>query len=295
MDIKKYILHCQQRVNKYLKKSLPPSSQQPRHLHKAMRYSVLNGGKRIRCAFIYATGEALNANKNALDICSAAIELIHSFSLIQDDLPAIDNDAFRRGHLACHKAFGEATALLASDALLVLAYEMLAGLDKYLPPEIILRMIKVLSHYLGSSGMAGGQALDLALIDHTVSLKKLARIYELKTSYLICASMLLGALCANCDRKSVLSNLEKFGLYIGLAFQIHDDIVGIETTTKILGKPRNSDAKKHKPTYPQLLGLPKAKLKEKHFYKMAIHYLKQSGIEYEKLLALGEFAIVRRF
>lgn len=295
LDILSYIHHCQQRVNTYLKKTLPSSNREPRQLHKAMRYAVLSGGKRLRSALIYATGEALDADPHALDICCAAIELIHTFSLIQDDLPVFDNDAIRRGRLACHKAFGEATALLACDSLLVLAYKILSGLDQYLSPETTLKMIRILSDSIGSLGMAGGQVLDITLTNKTASIKKLSRLYTLKTSYLIWVSILFGALCANCNNNSILDNLKQFGLYIGLAFQVHDDIIGIESKTKILGKPQNSDIKKRKPTYPQLIGLDKAKQKEAELLETAERYIKQSGIEYEKLLALSEFVIARRF
>jgi geranylgeranyl pyrophosphate synthase len=178
---------------------------------------------------------------------------------------------------------------------LALSFEILASLKKNLiSPEINLKMIQILSHYIGSDGMAGGEALDTALKDQSVTLKKLALIYKLKTSYLICASILLGALSANCDEKNILENLEKFGLYIGLAFQIHDDIIGIESDTKLLGKPQGSDVINHKPTYPQLIGIPRARNIERQCFNKAMHYLDKAGIKKQMLVELSEFAITRQ-
>lgn len=292
-----YLQDCQTRVNKILDKILPPANKVPHELHKAMRYAVFNGGKRIRSGLIYATGEAFQANPKVLDKISASVELIHAFSLVHDDLPAIDNGDLRRGKPACHKAFGEATAILAGDALLTLAFEVLASLDTHLiSADANLKMIKILSHYAGSCGMAGGEMLDIASVDQQISLNKLANIYKLKTSYLICACVLLSALAANCNRKAILANLEKFGIYTGLAFQIHDDIIGIESNSKILGKPQNSDARNHKPTYPQLVGLNKAKEKEQACFNKALHYLKKIPLkDSEQLLNLCKFAVARAY
>jgi len=291
----KYLQKCQLRVNRVLDKILPSTDKIPRELHKAMRYAVLNGGKRIRSALIYATGEAFQANNKVLDKISASVELIHAFSLVHDDLPAIDNDDLRRGKPSCHKAFGEATAILAGDSLLTLAFEVLTDLNKHaISPSNSLKMIKILSHYVGSCGMAGGEMLDVASVDHEISLRKLAYIYKLKTSYLICASVMLGALAANCNKKTTLDNLEKFGIYIGLAFQIHDDIIGIESDAKTLGKPQNSDAINHKPTYPQLVGLKRAKQIEHACFNKALHFLKNVHLKNpEKLIALCQFATTR--
>lgn len=296
METQHHLLRYQERINNYLDYILPSTHTEPYVLHQAMRYSVLNGGKRLRSALIYATGEALHADPRVLDKCSAAIELIHAFSLVHDDLPAIDNDALRRGKPSCHVAFGEATAVLTGDALLALAFELLASISKkQLMPETNLKMIQILSHYIGSLGMAGGEALDVAVMDRSINLSKLALIYKLKTSYLIAASILLGALSANCTEKEVLDNLEKFGLYLGLAFQIHDDILDIESKTEILGKPQGSDEAKHKPTYPSLLGLTKAKQKAKNVFEKAVGFLKKSHIKDEELLAISYFVLQREY
>ncbi len=294
IDFYDYLDHCRQRVNYSIEKQLPSVHKVPCQLHKAMRYAVLNGGKRVRAALVYATGEALGADGRVLDKASTAIELIHAFSLVHDDLPAIDNDDLRRGKPACHKKFDEATAILAGDALLVLSFRVLSGISqRQLAPEINLKMIQILSNYVGSCGMAGGEMLDTALQDQTITLRKLAFIYKLKTSYLICASILLGALSANCQDPKLLANLEKFGLYAGLAFQIHDDIIGIEVDTATLGKPQGSDITNKKPTYPQLIGLDQAKRQKKIYFDKALHFLEQTQLKYEKLTCLTQFIIQR--
>jgi farnesyl diphosphate synthase len=295
-NINEYLISCQKRVNHALDRILPASTEEPHDLHRAMRYSALNGGKRIRSALIYATGETLGANESILDQCSAAIELIHAFSLVHDDLPAIDNDDIRRGKLACHKEFDEATAILAGDALLVLAFEVLSNLNKnILSADNNLKMINLVSRYVGSQGMAGGELLDTALKDKKISIEKLALIYHLKTSYLICASILLGALAANCKDGKLLKNLEMFGLYIGLSFQIHDDIIGVEKSTEALGKPQNSDVVNNKPTYPQLIGIKNAKARETECYETAMYHLKNTAINPNQLTAISEFIISRQF
>ncbi len=284
----------QSSVNQTLEHSLPPIHKAPYELHKAMRYVVFNGGKRIRSVLTYLIGETFGADKNALDKICAAIELIHAFSLVHDDLPAIDNDDLRRGKPACHIAFSEATAILTGDALLALAFELLASIDrKQLSAEANLEIIHLLSHYIGSRGMAGGEMLDIALKDHAITLNKLSYIYKLKTSYLICASILAGALSADCHDKIVLNDLEQFGLYIGLAFQIHDDIIGLESDTQTLGKPQGSDTINHKPTYPALIGLANAKIKEKECYEKAMQYLQKTHLQMDKLVALSDYVICR--
>lgn len=296
MKLEKYIEQCQTRVNKVLNNALPRSVTEPKNLHRAMRYAALNGGKRLRSALIYSVGEAMGAKPRVLDTCSAAIELVHSFSLIHDDLPAIDNDDLRRGKPSCHIAFDEATAILAGDALLTLAFELLAKIDsRSIQPSVNLKMVELLSHSVGSLGMAGGEALDVALKDDNISLQKLANIYKLKTSYLICASILLGALSANCNRKLILNRLEKFGLYLGLAFQIHDDIIEIESDEKTLGKSKDSDQRNAKPTYPAMIGLDAAKRKETFCYNKAKKYLSETKIHSEIIIDLSEYIINRKY
>lgn len=295
MNLNDYLLEYQKRVNESLNDILPSVFTEPCDLHRAMRYAV-NGGKRLRSAFIYAIGQALGADNSVLDKCAAAIELIHAFSLVHDDLPAIDNANRRRGAPSCHVMFGEATAILTGDALLVLSFETLSDLDKrFVSASNNLNMIKILSHYVGSLGMAGGEILDTALKDHTITIEKLALIYKLKTSYLICASILLGALAANYTEKEILDNLEKFGLFLGLAFQIHDDIIDIESDSETLGKPQGSDLINHKPTYPQLIGIEQAKIKAQECLDLAKDHLEKTGIKDPTLLALIKFVTERRY
>lgn len=296
MKLESYLRDCQQRVNNFLDEVLPSSQREPCRLHQAMRYAVLNGGKRIRAAFVYATGEALGGEKTALDACSAAVELVHAFSIIHDDLPAIDNDDLRRGQPACHKAFDEATAILAGDALLALSFKVLAFQDPaVISPNMTLQMIQGFCHYVGSYGMAGGESLDVETKNKIVSLKRLSLIYKLKTGYLLCASILLGALSANCQNAAMISQLEKFALYLGLAYQIHDDIIGMEEPTAQIGKPQNSDSFNRKPTYPQIVGMAEAKLKEQYYFRLALSHLEKIDIKKRQLVALANFTLKRRY
>lgn len=287
------------RINHFLEERLPSESSKPETLHQAMRYSVLNGGKRIRAILTYLTGELLNADKDALDIAAASIELIHAFSLIHDDLPALDNDDLRRGKPSCHKAFGEYTAILAGDALQAMAFELLARLRKHhsVHEKSCLQMIEILSHAIGSKGMAGGEYLDLALKDLTEKedTKILETIYKLKTSQLIFASIMLGLLVANCEDKNILLNMSHFAIYLGIAFQIHDDVIEIESDSATLGKSNTSDQDNHKPTYISLAGLEFAKKQEQLFYQRAIEHLKKTNLNVDELASISQMVISRKF
>lgn len=287
------------RINHFLEERLPSENSKPEPLHQAMRYSVLNGGKRIRALLTYLTGELLDADKDALDIAAAAIELIHAFSLIHDDLPALDNDDLRRGKPSCHKAFGEYTAILAGDALQSMAFELLARLRKHhsVHEKSCLQMIEILSHAIGSKGMAGGEYLDLALKDLTEKedTKILETIYKLKTSQLIFASVMFGLLVANCEDKNILLNMTHFAIYLGIAFQIHDDVIEIESDTATLGKSNTSDQDNHKPTYISLAGLEFAKKQEQLFYQRAIEHLKKTDLKVDDLINISQMVISRKF
>lgn len=296
MEITEYLKQCQKRVNLTLKKRLPSVNKEPQKLHEAMNYAVLNGGKRLRSALIYASGKALNAKFTILNEICAAVEMIHAFSLIHDDLPALDNDDLRRGKPTCHKVFGEATAILAGDALQTLAFEILTKLDKkVIKAEVELQIIQLISQAIGSRGMAGGEELDLEMEGKKTSVRKLENMYQLKTGRLLSASVLLGALAASCQNKKILNNLGKFGECIGLAFQIHDDIVGIESSTKILGKTQNLDLEKSKPIYPVLVGMKEAKRKEQLLYQKALGYLDKTGINANHLKEIATFIIKRNY
>jgi farnesyl diphosphate synthase len=278
-----FIKYCQtirEKVNKNLERHFPPTIKKHDKLYQCMRYSTLNGGKRLRSVIIFATGEALGANSKALLLSSTAIELIHAFSLIQDDLPSFDNSDLRRGKPACHKVFGEATAILTCDALLAYAYQLLSGLSEYgVSEKNNLKIIGLLSQYIGFKGVTQGESLDIAMKDQPITLHKLIHIYRLKTSYLLCSCILFGALCANISDHKTLKELEKFGIYLGLAYQIQDDILGITMSTHILGKPQNADIINKKTTYPELVGLNKAKEYVAICIKQAVYHLEKSDIK----------------
>lgn len=291
----KYLERCQHKVIKSLKRKLPSIDQEPKVLHEAMTYAVLNGGKRLRAALVYATGEALGAPLSVLDSLAAAVEIVHAFSLVHDDLPAIDNDDLRRGQPTCHRIFGEATAILAGDALQILGLELIININhKQLNDDIKLKMIALMSHSIGSYGLIGGEELDIKMLKKAnPTIEDLEFMYKLKTGCLIKASVLLGALAANCQNKKITNNLGKFAENIGLAFQIHDDIIGIESDTKILGKKQGADLALNKPIYPIIAGMNKAKEMQQLYYKKAINHLHTTGIENTKLLNIANYIISR--
>lgn len=281
------------RVEAALDARLPSVDQEPRHLHTAMRYVTLDGGKRLRAALVYITGEALGAADTMLDIPACALELIHAYSLVHDDLPAMDNDDLRRGKLTCHKAFDEATAILAGDALQTLAFELLAR-DPALQVSAgqRLAMITRLAEATGSHGMAGGQALDLAAVGHTLSVQDLEIMHARKTGMLIRAAVALGALTAGAQ-PARLEALDTYASYLGLAYQIVDDILDVEGDTATLGKPRGSDQERAKPTYPALLGLDRARRLAQDSHAAALESLAPLGDNAQLLRQIADFVIHR--
>jgi farnesyl diphosphate synthase len=244
------------RADDVLARVLPPEDQPPVELHRAMRYAVLGGGKRLRPLLVYATGNAFGAPLDRLDATAAAVEIIHAYSLVHDDLPAMDDDDLRRGRPTCHVAFGEAMAILAGDALQALAFEVLAH-DAALDVDANTRvgMLRVLATACGSHGMAGGQAFDLAAVGQRLDAAELERMHAYKTGALIRASVRLGALAASVRDAATLDALERYGHAVGLAFQIRDDLLDIEAGTETLGKTAGKDAAAAKPTYPAILGI----------------------------------------
>lgn len=258
--LKQYLKQCQKRVDSALDLQLPNDSIQPHRLHQAMRYATLNGGKRIRPMLVYAAGAALGVEPEQLDGPACAVELIHAYSLIHDDLPAMDDDDLRRGRPTCHKAFDEATAILAGDALQTLAFKVLCKDDvSPFAPHIRLEMIETLAHASGSRGMAGGQALDLAAVGRQIDLAQLENMHIHKTGALIHASVKLGCLAATKAEPAQTRQLEHYANCIGLAFQVQDDILDVEGDTATLGKTQGKDQANGKPTYPSLIGLKGAK------------------------------------
>ncbi|MDX2415869.1 MAG: polyprenyl synthetase family protein [Xanthomonadales bacterium] len=248
----------QARFEKNLPGYLPEPAQTPPVLLQAMHYSAVAGGKRIRPLFVYASGRALNLNEDRLDGIAVAIELIHTYSLIHDDLPSMDDDDLRRGQPSCHRKFNEATAILAGDALQALAFEILAG-DPALStdPQQQIAIILELAHACGANGMAGGQVLDLASLGREISQSELEKIHAFKTGALIQVSTVAPALLAMAPEPQV-SALSRFGQLTGLAFQVFDDLLDVTGSTEITGKPSQADAARSKPAFPAIIGVEKS-------------------------------------
>lgn len=258
-----------------------------------MRYATLNGGKRLRAGLVYATGTALGATEAVLDVPACALELIHAYSLVHDDLPAMDDDDLRRGRPTVHKAFDDATAILAGDALQTLAFELLArdpSLD--IPAPRRLAMLARLAAASGSIGMAGGQAIDLAAVGRSLTLDALQDMHTRKTGALIRAAVVLGALAADADSET-LARLDDYARHIGLSFQIVDDILDIEGDTATLGKPQGSDRDRQKPTYPALLGLDRARQLAHEHHAAALVTLGSLGDNARILREIADFVIRR--
>lgn len=284
----------QARSETALDRWLPPATLPPTLLHEAMRYSVLGGGKRVRPLLVYFAGEAVGAELEALDAPAVAVELIHAYSLVHDDLPAMDNDDLRRGRPTCHRVFGEAMAILAGDALQAHALHVITQASAGgLTAAQRLAMIDALAGASGSLGMAGGQALDLAAVGRRITLEELENMHLHKTGALIRASVRLGALASASVTEVTLARLDDYARCIGLAFQVQDDILDIEGATETIGKPQGSDAARNKPTYPNLLGLEGAKAVAERLYKDAIGAIEILGAQGENLRAMADY-IVRR-
>ena len=288
-----FLTHRQQRVEQALSNTLPSSDTPPTRLHSAMRYATLNGGKRLRACLVYATGAALGVDIDRLDAPACAVELLHAYSLVHDDLPAMDNDDLRRGKPTCHKAYDEATALLVGDALQTLAFERLAAADT--PPLQRLAMIQTLARAAGSCGMAGGQAIDLAAVGQTLTLAQLEDMHARKTGALIQAAVTLGALAHTPSDPDLLSDLDRYARHLGLAFQITDDILDVEGDTHTLGKPQGSDAQRQKPTYPAIIGLNQAKQLARKEHLAALASLQSLGDNARLLNDIADYVIQRTY
>jgi farnesyl diphosphate synthase len=262
-----------------------------KRLVEAMRYSCLNGGKRMRALFVYATGEALGVDLELLDAPASAVEMIHAYSLVHDDMPIMDNDDLRRGKPTCHKKYDDATALLVGDALQSLAFETLC--DNSFAPAQQCQMVKTLAQQSGVLGMAGGQAIDLESVGETITLDTLQSMHELKTGALIRASVRLGALaCAQIDRPA-LAKLDKYAQCIGLAFQVQDDVLDLIADTDTLGKTQGADLALNKPTYPALMGLAAAQQKAVDLRDEALAQLDGLPFNTPALAALASFVVQR--
>lgn len=294
LNVRTRLQAWQDRIESVLTEVLPAATTHPARLHEAMRYSVLNGGKRMRPLLVYATGEALGVAPAQLDIPAAALELIHVYSLVHDDLPAMDDDDLRRGKPTCHKAFDEATAILVGDGLQALAFQLLASHPQLnVFPAQRLRMIEQLGQAAGSRGMVGGQAIDLAAVGKELTELELEHMHIHKTGALIRASVLLAAYTVDNIEAQQLRQLDHFAKCVGLAFQVQDDILDVESDTHTLGKTRGADAAAGKPTYPSIIGMAAAKAKLRDLHDEAVTALAEFGESADLLREIAEFTVKR--
>ncbi|PKG37585.1 (2E,6E)-farnesyl diphosphate synthase [Psychromonas sp. Urea-02u-13] len=287
------ITHYQQRVNEQLSQHIKVTAPTSVKLNEAMAYGALLGGKRVRPFLVYAVGEMLGSSLEKLDPLACAIECVHAYSLIHDDLPAMDDDALRRGQKTCHIQFDEATAILAGDALQTLAFDIISNPISHLSPKTQLKMVSVLAKASGEAGMCGGQSLDLEAENKQVDLPSLEKIHAAKTGALIKAAVTLGALSDETIAPEHLQQLQHFSAAIGLAFQVQDDILDIISDTETLGKPQGSDIAHHKSTYPALLGLEQAIAKAHSLYQEALHALSQLPYNTQLLESFALYIIKR--
>lgn len=290
-----FLNESSQRIEQFFEQHLPARNLAPKRLHQAIRYSAMNGGKRIRPGLVYATGQALHLSPDQLDCIAASIELMHSYSLIHDDLPAMDDDDLRRGKPTCHKAYDEATAILAGDAMQALAFEILTNLSIHGPDaETRMHLTNQLATAVGSSGMAGGQAMDLDAVNCDLSIDALENIHRKKTGYLIQACINMTQSCCTDLSEQQRVKLLEFSQHVGIAFQIRDDILDEVSDTKTLGKPQGSDKALNKPTYVSILGLDASEQLCSEFYGKALECLVDFDASAEMLRLLAEHIVCRK-
>lgn len=288
------VLHAySQRLEKYLDQLLPASSLAPERLHKAMRYASMGTGKRIRPALVYATSEAIGVDNTQIDASAAAIELMHCYSLIHDDLPAMDDDDLRRGKPTCHRAFDEATAILAGDAMQALAFAVLTRPESNIGSSIQAKLVSILATASGSLGMAGGQALDLAAVNHIMSIEELEIMHRKKTGCLIHACIDMAQTCSHKLEPEQRHQLLQFGDLLGLAFQIRDDILDEISETSVLGKPQGSDRAQNKPTYVSVLGIDKAQNRCRDLLEQALKCISMLDSRADNLRLLANYIVGR--
>ena len=285
-----------QRMERALAARLPAPDKVPARLHEAMRYSVLGGGKRIRPALLFATARALGLSEDEVEAAACAIELVHVYSLVHDDLPAMDDDDMRRGRPTCHKAFDEATALLVGDALQPLAFQLLAA-DPALPssPSIRLRLIDMLAHAIGTFGMAGGQAIDLASQGKQLDIGQVEDMHARKTGAVIRASVLMAAECVPSLEEGLYAALTRFATTVGLAFQIQDDLLDVTGDASMLGKATGADSERAKPTHPAVIGIPASQQRVRLLHSQAIDALAPFGERAESLRLLAHWLLSRQY
>lgn len=280
------------RIERCLERTLPPADKVPSILHEAMRYAVLNGGKRIRPLLVYASGECLNVNMDKLDAPATAIELLHAFSLVHDDLPAMDDDDMRRGQPTVHRKFDEATAILAADALQPLAFQAIATCP-VLSAEESSSLIALISEACGSQGMTGGQAIDLASEGKHLSVAELTELHSLKTGALIRAAVTSACYLTEQIDDARRSAMNQFSVDIGLAFQIRDDILDVNGNADLVGKPIGSDAGLNKATWPSVFGMDESIRRCDELLASAMEALTIFGSDAEQLRSLGNYIVAR--
>jgi farnesyl diphosphate synthase len=274
---------------------LPRTDQTPERLHAAMRYSVLGGGKRVRPILLLATARSLGLAEEQVEAAACALELVHVYSLVHDDLPSMDDDDLRRGRPTCHKAYDEATALLVGDALQSLAFELLAH-DPALPadPAIRVRLVALLARAVGSLGMAGGQAIDLEAEGRKLGIGQVEEMHSMKTGALIRASVMMGAACVPALEPGLEQALAGFAAPIGLAFQIQDDLLDVLSDTATLGKAAGADRERGKPTYPAILGVGPSQEQVRRLHGEAMESLAPFGSRADALRGVTDWLLARR-
>lgn len=294
MQFEKNLIARKRRVEDLLSELLRSQASSP-VLQKAMTYAVMNGGKRLRPLLAYASAQAVSPDYSLADIAACALELVHTYSLIHDDLPAMDDDSLRRGVPTCHIKFDEATAILAGDALQSYAFEILASSDQItVSNEIRLQMLQLLAKAIGATGMVAGQSLDLQTSSKSINDESLATLHSLKTGALITASVQLGALSTGFTDQSRLDQLSVYARAIGHAFQVQDDILDVESDTETLGKQQGKDQQLGKVTYPVLLGLDGARVKAKALCEEAISALSDFGEDAQTLREIALYIVQRK-
>jgi geranylgeranyl pyrophosphate synthase len=285
----------QTRMEQALASRLPGADEVPARLHEAMRYSVLGGGKRIRPALVFATGRTLGLDDDQVEAAACAIELVHVYSLVHDDLPAMDDDDLRRGRPTCHKAYDEATAVLVGDALQPLAFQLLAR-DPKLPsdPAIRLKLIDLLAEASGTFGMAGGQAIDLGVQGQAIGIAEVEQMHARKTGALIKVSVMMAAACVPTLSRARTDSLDRFATAIGLAFQIQDDLLDVLGDASTLGKATGADSARAKPTFPAVIGVAASQQRLHKLHAEALTALAPFEAAAEPLRLLAEWLLKRQ-
>lgn len=292
-DFQSYLQQQSCHINALLQNFLPAPVTGAERLNQAMNYSLLLGGKRIRPLLAFASAEAVGGATQATEVAACALEAVHAYSLIHDDLPAMDDDDLRRGQPTCHKAFDEATAILAGDALQALAFEHLANAD--IPASQALALLRELGHAAGAQGMVAGQALDLSAVNRQIQLEQLETMHRHKTGALIEAAVAMGAISSRADIAPFLPSLRRYAQAIGLAFQVQDDILDVISDTATLGKQQGADIELNKPTYVTLLGLDNAQAFAQHLIEDALQALSSFDEKAERLREIAKYIVQRHF